>query len=112
MKYDGFDWGISDEAPLTHRKYKCKICREWFKPSFVVNALWQGFWMCDHIKFCYEHTEDQMKDYFFGHIKYNMRERENDRQTIDTIVRLYLSQQKELDSEKELNKIVVSFIQS
>jgi len=57
MRYDFFDAGLSYfESPVSHRKYKCKICKEYFKPSFQVNALWCGYWRCDHIKFCYEHT--------------------------------------------------------
>ncbi len=106
MRYDFFDSGLSlFESPVSHRKYKCKICKEYFKPSFQVNALWCGYWRCDHIKFCYEHTGEQIDAWLSGHIK-------KEDWTIPQIVNAYLKQQKVLDSEKELNKILVTFNQS
>lgn len=96
MRYDCFDAGICLEAPLIHRKYKCKICREYFKPSFQVNALWCGYWRFDHIKFCYEHTEQQMLDWLISHWKVKFNE-SSERDTIHDVVNIYLEQQKELD---------------
>ena len=98
MKYDCFDYGMSEDAPLTHRKYKCKICRKYINPTFQVNALHHGYWFCDHIKFCYDHNEQEMREWLRGHIKYELTKhwRESYRDTIEVIIVIYLKQQKYL----------------
>ncbi len=109
MKYDCFDYGLCEEAPLTHRKYKCKICKVYINPTFQCCALWWNYWRADHIRFCYDHSGDEIKDWLRGHIKYELVDhwRKTYRETIDTIVEIYLLQKERLTEMLENPKLII-----